>query len=735
MSTPSQLVAPVAAPSRVPPEIERLFQGSLLMLIITGFVTLASTGKLDFLSVFFTSLALLFRAYLLFTGRNWRIEDRFATYIGVLYIVVYLADFFFISGSFVTASVHLVLFGMVMKLFSVQRERDHVYLAILAFLEVLSAAVLTVDTVFLVAFGVFTLTAVITFMTMEMRRSALAATGVAGSTASSTRGWDRLEIAVSKTGVAIVTGIALFGFGIFFALPRLSYGYLSRLTQQSGLVSGFSDNVTLGEIGRIQQSSQVAMHIKVEGDTTGAYQFKLRGTALVNFDGKRWSNPPHNVEVFQTASTGAYNLDTSLRRTPRELLAAARSKRHNLIHYRVMMEPIGTNVLFLITRPELLIGRFREIAVDVENNVQNLDNGRIASEYGGYSDLAEPTAQELREASGVMPAGMGRYLNADGLDPRIAELAQQVAGRAATPYAKAAALQRYLSSRYSYTLDLGTEKPADPIANFLFVRKRGHCEYFASSLAIMLRQVGVPSRIVTGFRGGEYNSVSGSYIIRGSDAHSWVEAYIPGAGWTTFDPTPAADPFVVTGWRRAELYLDAMREFWREWIVNYDFNHQQTLTVSTVARTRMNFDKARLWAARRYNRIMHWARHTNAAMEKDPQAAGTRAVLIAAGVLLLLNLRHIVRLVRRANIARNPRSAPQSAASIWYERMLRFAARKGFRHTPAQTPTEFAVSITDPSLRDAVSRFSTFYERARFGDSAEDAAALPELFREVQQSK
>jgi len=97
-----------------------------------------------------------------------------------------------------------------------------------------------------------------------------------------------------------------------------------------------------------------------------------------------------------------------------------------------------------------------------------------------------------------------------------------------------------LRHHYRYTLHLPTTAPKDPLANFLFERKEGHCEYFASAMAVMLRSLAIPSRVVNGFRGGEFNDLNGQYVVRASDAHSWVEAYFPGHGWVGFDPTPAS---------------------------------------------------------------------------------------------------------------------------------------------------------------------------------------------------
>ena len=98
----------------------------------------------------------------------------------------------------------------------------------------------------------------------------------------------------------------------------------------------------------------------------------------------------------------------------------------------------------------------------------------------------------------------------------------------------------YLRRNFRYTLKLTGTPGRDPLAHFLFETRAGHCEYFASAMAVMLRAIGIPSREVNGFLPGEYNDLGGDYIVRASDAHSWVEAYFPGSGWITFDPTPPA---------------------------------------------------------------------------------------------------------------------------------------------------------------------------------------------------
>src|SRR5215471_7766136 len=156
-------------PPLLPPVLERYFEVSLYLLVLTGFVTLVSTGGLDLPAALLVGAAMLFRGYLLASRRTLVIPERWTTTLTLAYVAFYLADYFVVSGVFVTATVHLVLFVMVVRLFSATRERDYYFLAVIAFLMVLAAAVLTVDSTFLLAFAGFMLMAVVTCILMEMR--------------------------------------------------------------------------------------------------------------------------------------------------------------------------------------------------------------------------------------------------------------------------------------------------------------------------------------------------------------------------------------------------------------------------------------------------------------------------------------------------------------------------------------------------------------------------------------
>jgi hypothetical protein len=239
---------------------------------------------------------------------------------------------------------------------------------------------------------------------------------------------------------------------------------------------------------------------------------------------------------------------------------------------------------------------------------------------------------------------------------------------------------------------------------------------------------------VNGFSGGEYNDVSSQYVIRASEAHSWVEAYIPGEGWMQFDPTPAGSGLTGSHSNRFLLYLDAMASFWREWIVNYDLGHQIRLTQDASRGSRELVGQAQSWFKSRYDRLLVWAHKTQDRVGSSTVVWGERALAIFAIVLLIASFPRLIALARNLRVIRRPERAPQVAATLWYERMLHLMARRGFDKSPAQTPTEFASGIKDECLRVSVERFTRKYEHARFGNSAEEASKLPELYEDVRSS-
>jgi protein-glutamine gamma-glutamyltransferase len=290
---------------------------------------------------------------LLFRGRAWLIPERWTAFLTLGYVAFYLADYFLISGGFLQATVHLVLFVMVVRLFSAQRDRDFYFLSVIAFLMVLAAALLTVDSVFLLAFGVFMLMAVVCVILMEMRY-------ISGKARVHSREsgmgltYRKMATSLAVASPALVLCILLGAAAIFFLLPRASAGYLGAYAPGGEISTGFGDTVELGRIGEIQQSGSLVMHIQIEGDDRGSFDLKWRGVALGKFNGRVWSNSQAQRPLFP-------ELDGRFVMPPP---VTVRQGSHHPIFYRVLMEPVGMNVFFLASTPESLEGNYGHVAID-----------------------------------------------------------------------------------------------------------------------------------------------------------------------------------------------------------------------------------------------------------------------------------------------------------------------------------------------------------------------------------
>jgi hypothetical protein len=379
-----------------------------------------------------------------------------------------------------------------------------------------------------------------------------------------------------------------------------------------------------------------------------------------------------------------------------------------------------------------LRGDYRDVDGDSGGAVYNYDFQHSISRYEAVSNVATPTAAELRSAGHNYPSEIARtYLPLPEVDQRVRRLTAQITNSAKTDYDKAATVENYLRTNFTYTLQLPKTNAKDPIANFLFDRKQGHCEYFASSMAVMLRTIGIPSRVVNGFRSDEFNDVTGNYIVRAKDAHSWVEAYFPGYGWQTFDPTPAGNGGSPQGWGRLALYMDAMASFWRDWVISYDSSNQYELSHAAISTSRNMWEGARSWARERYASMLDWAQRSQNRVEHSPRRWALIGLGAAMAIVLLANIRRMTKWIHEAWLGAHPERAPEQAASLWYGRMARVLARRGMKKSHEETPQEFLRKIEDPRLRKPVEQFTTVYESARFGNSAEDAGRLPELFEEV----
>ncbi len=353
--------------------------------------------------------------------------------------------------------------------------------------------------------------------------------------------------------------------------------------------------------------------------------------------------------------------------------------------------------------------------------------------YGVYSLLEDPP--ELAALAilpqRLTPDARARNLELPRLDSRIPALARSITAGAATDLDRARAIERHLRSNYAYSLDM-PRRSDDPLTDFLFVHRSGYCEYFASAMAVMLRSVGIPARLATGFQNGIYNSITGFWIVRASDAHAWVEAWLPGHGWTTFDPTPPDPNARAYGlMSKLNLYLDAAGAFWREWVVSYDTRHQGTLA-------------GRLQASAGYLGF-RWMSAAWRSMEGELAASapwverrgGWFGLFFALALLGWLAGPGLVRTLRtRFRVTRVRRGeASAQDATLLYRRMLRLAQRRGYQKPPWFTPAEFASSIPREAFGGAMSEFTAAYNALRFGGQAESARRLSDLLESMERAR
>jgi transglutaminase-like putative cysteine protease len=175
--------------------------------------------------------------------------------------------------------------------------------------------------------------------------------------------------------------------------------------------------------------------------------------------------------------------------------------------------------------------------------------------------LPAPTAADLRAADGTTaPRVDPTFLSTDDVDPRVAAVTEEVTRGATSGFDRAVALTEWFTgptSPFSYDLSTAPGNGDDALVEFLLEGRRGYCEQFASAMAVMLRTVGVPTRVAVGFTGGD-DDAGNARVVSTADAHAWVEAWFPGIGWTAFDPTPLTDgrglvpPYVAESLAAAE---------------------------------------------------------------------------------------------------------------------------------------------------------------------------------------
>lgn len=690
---------------------ERLFERALLGMLVSGFLGLASTGELSPVVLGLSVAGFTARILLLIFQRPLGAPPVLINTLIILYAGFYPLDFTYLSGDFLGSTVRLICFLTVVKGLTFRTDRDAYYAVLIGFTQLLAAALLSTSLLFFVFLAAFLLCGVTMFSVWEIRRGGR---GARAAVYVQTKGFHRRLLAVSFVSSM---GILCFTIGLFFVLPRTARAALQNLVSNRFHLPGFGGEVDLRKIGEIQTSSRTIMYVRIPNHGE-VLTLRWRGSAMSRFDGHRWTTSGDLAEQIRLryGTTAIPIRNHGGRPGVRE-------------RYEVQLTETGMNALFIAGIPELLEANVGSIAVLSNGTIRALSDlpsvlrytvTSFFDTYGG-DGTAMLTRDELRRLLEV-PAKF---------DPRIMRLAQSAAGTENNPGLQARRLVDFLQRNYGYTLELPPVEQADPIANFLFERKQGHCEYFASSLALMLRSIGIPARVVTGFQGGTLNPLNGWYTVRASDAHSWVEAFVPGNGWTAFDATPAtARMQSISMFARVTNLLEAADLFWQDWVLQYDLERQFKLA-NQLERTRFG---TRTQSALGF-------------VESLNQTAVAAGAWLSANWILLVSLALTGGLgwvlgplawqrwrERRQRLRLRAGQAGASDATVLYRQLLDTLEKNQIRKPGWFTPMEFAEKLPASELSARVAEFTRAYNRLRFGNDPAAAGEMLAIYDRIRGS-
>lgn len=360
---------------------------------------------------------------------------------------------------------------------------------------------------------------------------------------------------------------------LFVLVPRLAAPLWELGIAPRTATTGMSDSLELGSITRLIPSDEVAFRIHFEGPAPAASELYWRGPVLWRTDGRRW----------EQGTRGARAAPPALREAD------------GLVHYQVTLEPTAQRWLFALDLPlaapaDAVLTPDYQILADQPVAERRRYRLKSATRYA----MAALPADERQAALQIPP----------GVTPRLRELAASLSLPNADPGSvvqRALGFFREQPFYYSLTPPPLGEQAVD---RFLFETRRGYCEHFASSFALLMRLAGVPARILLGYLGGEHNPLGGHYLVRQSDAHAWAEVWLEGRGWTRADPTAVIPPeriesAATLAWltreapvrfrllegsgigqrlgRSLSQLVDAVNTGWHLWVLAYSTERQGTL--------------------------------------------------------------------------------------------------------------------------------------------------------------
>jgi transglutaminase-like putative cysteine protease len=389
-----------------------------------------------------------------------------------------------------------------------------------------------------------------------------------------------------RTPFAHVSAVILLTIGLaaimFFALPRTEAGILGGSDIISYNVTGLSRSVDIATTGTIQQDTSPVMQATFPSEPGGMYVAPMywRVTVMDEFTGTGWerTGKPYewdsklSLQSFRGAGPGPLIRVEKLRDDPTQ---------SRLVQQSVFIDSLTTDGLPMLNYPLRIECRDASLrwtpSYDLTVMVRNRRSKSL--QYTVYSEVFENDLADLESApdnyKDLIRARDYNTLTKHNLSPESRATIGAALGNARTPYEKAVALDQWFKSgQFIYALVLPDIKTDKPIDAFINVTKVGHCQLFATAMALALRSEGIPTRVVSGYMGGEWDPNSRTYTITADMAHLWVEAYFSGVGWHTFDPSPiqrTRDDSILARFERAMVrtYLRSKIVWYRD-IVAYD---------------------------------------------------------------------------------------------------------------------------------------------------------------------
>ncbi|MDR2179135.1 MAG: DUF3488 and transglutaminase-like domain-containing protein [Synergistaceae bacterium] len=438
----------------------------------------------------------------------------------------------------IEALMESLLLMIAIKMLENKKPRDYVQIVLLNLATVVCYAMLSAEKSFIVyCFGIGSLSTLILLLSTWFEKQPGASLNL-----------KVIRQLFTRTGAlfAVMLPLSLL---LFFGLPRTTVPIFGLRSQYGITSTGFSDQVQLGDTSSIQANHKLAFRAAMQPLSEGRTPY-WRGMVLELFDGRAW---------IASRNSGGRRSFIPEPNAPR-------------IEQEIFLEAGNRGYLFALDHPLMVQGV--DVVMDGDGAFRH--RSRSIGRRLQYSALSVLSSQ-------IKPLGeinKKRYLALpDAFIPRLEALvADRTQGMG--DQEKIDEILRFLGSpEFSYSLE-GLPNSRNALEQFLFVGKKGNCEYFAAAMGVMLRMAGVPARLVAGYRGGVYNTAGGYYIVQEQNAHVWVEAWTEANGtWTRYDPTPVGEGAGsgLSAYDTFAMYLDLLDYQWSKLVVNYNWETQMEL--------------------------------------------------------------------------------------------------------------------------------------------------------------